>query len=63
MITFLTIILILILYFIPTIIAKINKHKSIMSIFLINLFLGWTFVIWIIIFIYAHFNKNEFIQL
>lgn len=37
-----------VLYFLPTIIAAYKKHPSILWIFLINLFFGWTFIGWLI---------------
>jgi len=41
-------ILILVLYFLPTIIAGIRGHRNQGSIFVLNLFLGWTFLGWVI---------------
>lgn len=35
------------LYFIPSIIALINKHPHGVGIFLLNLFTGWTFFGWV----------------
>ena len=44
-----SIVLILItLYFIPSIIAIKKKHKDLSKILMINIFLGWTIVGWII---------------
>jgi hypothetical protein len=34
-------------YFLPTIIAVVRKHRSVMAIALINTFAGWTFVGWV----------------
>lgn len=42
------------LYFLPTIEARINGHVSIMSIFMVNLFLGWTLVGWVVAISWAH---------
>jgi hypothetical protein len=39
------------LYFLPTLIA--SKHRNVMSIALLNLFLGWTFVGWVVAIIWA----------
>jgi hypothetical protein len=36
------------LYFLPTLIASHRKHHQQASIFVINLFLGWTFLGWVI---------------
>ena len=35
-------------YFIPSLIAGFRNHRSAGSIFVINLFLGWTFLGWVI---------------
>ena len=35
------------LYFLPTIIAGIRHHPATIGVFLLNLFLGWTFLGWI----------------
>ena len=34
-------------YFIPSIIAIVRRHKHALAIFLINLFTGWTFFGWV----------------
>lgn len=36
------------IYFIPTLCARIKEHPSILSIFVINLFLGWILIGWVI---------------
>jgi hypothetical protein len=38
----------LVSYFIPAVIAGIRQHKNTVPIFIINLFLGWTFVGWVV---------------
>jgi len=38
----------IIVYFLPTMIASSRKHKNTGSIFIINLFLGLTFLGWVI---------------
>ena len=35
-------------YFIPSMIASVRRHKNTMSIFIVNLFLGWTFLAWVV---------------
>ena len=40
--------LLLILYFIPSISAYSRKKKNASSILVVNLFLGWTFIGWIV---------------
>jgi len=46
-------IVILISYFIPTIIALIRKHRDATAIFILNLFLGWSLIGWIISLVWA----------
>jgi hypothetical protein len=41
------------LYFLPSIIAGLKRKKSIVSILIMNIFLGWTIVGWIVAFIWA----------
>lgn len=41
------------LYFLPAIIAKARKNRSTTGIFILNLFLGWTFIGWIAALIWA----------
>lgn len=35
-------------YFIPSITAVMNKKKNKQSIFIVNLFLGWTVIGWVV---------------
>lgn len=37
-----------IIYFIPALLAKNNHHKDLNSIFVVNLFLGWTLIGWVV---------------
>lgn len=39
------------LYFMPTIVG--HKHRNVLSIFLVNFFLGWTVIGWIVAMIWA----------
>ena len=41
------------LYFLPTIIARKRKHKNKNPIIALNLFLGWSFVCWIICLVWS----------
>jgi len=41
-------ILVTTLYFLPTIMAIVTKQHNVLSIFVINLFLGWTVVGWVL---------------
>ncbi|NLL90604.1 MAG: superinfection immunity protein [Dehalococcoidales bacterium] len=40
-------------YFLPTIIAAVRKKRNILAIFLLNLFLGWTFIGWVVALVWA----------
>ena len=41
------------LLFLPTLVAKSRRHPNVLPIFLVNLFLGWTFVGWLIALVWA----------
>lgn len=45
-------------YFLPTIIAFIRRSNNAGGIFLLNLFLGWTFIGWIISLVWAIASRN-----
>jgi len=42
-----------VLYFLPAIIAAVRGKRDTLAIFLLNLFLGWTFVGWIVALVWA----------
>ncbi len=42
------------LYFLPTIEAKLNNNSNSMSVFLVNFFLGWTLLGWVVALAWAH---------
>lgn len=46
------------LHFLPTIIAFSKNTENKNAIFLLNLFLGWTFIFWVITMVMALSNKN-----
>jgi hypothetical protein len=48
---------ILALYFLPTLIAVNRAHRNAGPIFVINLFLAWTFVMWVIVLAWS-FSDN-----
>ena len=54
-----TIILIITLYFIPTLIASLRKHNNSNSILLTNLFFGWTLLGWLICLIWSFSSNKE----
>lgn len=41
-------------YFVPTFSAVMAKHKNIASIFVLNLFLGWTLIGWVVALVWAY---------
>ena len=41
------------LYFIPAIVASKKKRQDEMAIFVLNLFLGWTFIGWVVALVWA----------
>ena len=43
-----TLIIMFVIYFSPTIIAAYKRHKRQEAIGIINIFLGWTFIGWVI---------------
>jgi len=45
-------------YFLPTIIAFLRRSNNAGGIFLLNLFLGWTFIGWIISLVWAIASRN-----
>jgi hypothetical protein len=46
-------ILSLALYFLPTIIAVLRKKRNALAIFLLNIFLGWTFIGWVVALVWS----------
>jgi hypothetical protein len=51
--------LLIIPYFLPTIIAIIRRSSSTGGIFMLNFFLGWTFIGWIASLIWAITSRNN----
>lgn len=47
----------LVAYFLPTIMASSRDHNNTAAIFILNLFLGWTFVGWVIALVWS-FTDN-----
>lgn len=41
------------IYFLPSIIAFAGKRRNALAIFLLNLFVGWTFIGWVIALVWA----------
>lgn len=47
-----------IFYFLPIVIAFLRKHQSKFGILVLNLFLGWTFIFWIVSLAWALSKKD-----
>lgn len=47
------------IYFLPTVIAVARSHSSGGVIFILNLLLGWTFIVWIIVAIWSIFGSSH----
>ena len=45
--------LLLTLYFTPTIVALVRHHRNALAIFLLNFFLGGTFIGWVVALVWA----------
>ena len=45
------------LYFFPTVIAGMRKHRELFAIFVLNAFLGWTYVGWVLALVWASLSK------
>lgn len=46
-------------YLLPTIVANVRKHRNTGAIFVLNLFLGWTFLGWLIALIWSNTDNVE----
>jgi uncharacterized membrane protein len=51
--------LFVIFYFIPTIVAAIRDVKALGQVTVVNLFLGWTFIGWVVALTMAYREKKE----
>jgi ABC-type transport system involved in cytochrome c biogenesis permease component len=54
-----TSIIILLVYFMPTVIALLSKKKNTLAILTLNLLLGWTVLGWIIALVWAVTKDNS----
>lgn len=52
---------ILTIYFLPTVIATAGNRKNTLLIFILNAFLGWTGIAWIILFIWAIVDEKKYV--
>ena len=51
--------LVLVVYFLPTIMAKVNGHRQVVAIGALNALLGWTVLGWIAAFVWMCVNTRE----
>lgn len=49
----------LVAYFLPSIMASSRDHNNTAAIFILNLFLGWTFVGWVIALVWSFTDNVE----
>ena len=50
------------IYLLPSILAAVRGHASAWGIFILNLLLGWSGIVWIIALVWALSNKGQAIQ-
>lgn len=43
----------ILLYFLPSIVAAKRNHKNMIPVFLLNIFLGWTFLGWVVALVWS----------
>lgn len=55
--------LVLVVYFIPTIIARQRKHQNFLGILVVNFFLGWTLLGWVGALVWALVKSPQAIAL
>lgn len=51
-----------VVYFLPTINAKSRKHPNVSSIFLLDLFLGWTLIGWVVALVWSASAIDKAVQ-
>ena len=51
----------LLLYFLPTIVAASRHHSSVIGILLLNFFLGWSVIGWIIALVWACLDQPSYL--
>lgn len=53
------VVVLLVVYFVPTIVAARRRHQDALSIGLLNLFLGWTFLGWVFALVWATKSQSH----
>lgn len=56
---FLIVLFAFVVYFVPTWVAGKRNHRNGEAIFVLNLFLGWTFVFWVLSLVWALINEAD----
>jgi hypothetical protein len=51
------------IHFLPTIIAALRQSRSVVGIFLVNLFLGWTVIGWIVALVWALRSEPKYVYM
>jgi len=52
------VLLIISIYFLPTIVALVGDHSSFLAIFILNLLAGWTLLAWIILLVWSFLDRE-----
>lgn len=58
-VNFTVLIIVLLIYFIPLVVAVGRRHKNAVPIFIVNIFLGWTFIGWFGALVWAFTDNVE----
>ena len=53
------VLVLLVLYFVPTIVAELRKHHNTLAIGAVNLFLGWTVIGWVAALVWALYRSQK----
>lgn len=56
---FILLFLLLFVYFLPAVVANSRGHANATAIFVLNLFLGWTLIGWVLSLVWALVNRTE----
>ena len=59
----LVLVLIVFMYFLPTVVANSREHKNKPAICVLNIFLGWTMIGWVIALIWAFTDNTKKVAL
>lgn len=48
-----------VIYFIPSLIARARDHNNLIPIFIVNLFFGWSFLGWVVSLVWSFTNNVD----